>query len=212
LRSFHLIYVLMFLLPVNLAARRLFEQRPVVLRLSLVCLCAVMFIVERQTYPASPRIEWPWGQSDNPWRQAFDWVRSSTPKDAVFALGPDYMDEPSEDSLGFRAYAERASLADRCTDGGVTAVFPQLAPEWFIQTGDTAKLDEMQNNAETNRLQQDGATWMITPVQNSLNFDCPYRNNSVAVCRLTAIPAGIAVIPKPALHHSSRPASISGSD
>jgi hypothetical protein len=94
LRSFHLIYIRMFLLPVNLAARRLFQQRPVLLGLSLMCVCGVMFIVERQTYPASPRVEWPWGQSDNPWRQAFDWVRSSTPKDAVFALAPDYMDEP----------------------------------------------------------------------------------------------------------------------
>jgi hypothetical protein len=70
----------------------------------------------------------------------------------------------------------------------------------------------MQNNNETNRLQEDGATWIVTPVQNSANFNCPYRNNNVAVCRLTTIPAGIAVIPQPVLHHSNRPASILGSD
>ena len=186
LRSFHLIYVLMFLLPVNLGIQHLLRGRPPVLAaVALAALCAGMFTVAQQTFPSSPHVEWPWMQSGNPWRQAFDWARDNTPKDAVFALNPDYMEEPSEDSLGFRAYAERASLADRSKDGGVAAVFPELAPEWYEQTNATAILGHSFSEAQTAALRKDGATWTVVRARPLMALQCPYHNARVAVCRLS---------------------------
>ncbi len=193
LRSFHLLYLLLFLLPVNLGLQRVLGRKPLLLALSLLSIYGGMFVVARQTYPASSHIEWPGIQSNNPWRQAFDWVRSNSPKDAVFALNPGYMDEPLEDSLGFRAYAERASLADRCTDGGVAVVFPQLAARWFVQTNDTNKLGKIRNDAQATRLREDGATWIIVSARSETGLSCPFSNSAVAVCRLSPIAATVAV-------------------
>ncbi len=44
----------------------------------------------------------------SPWLSAFLWIRENTPKDAVFALDPKYMNEPGVDGHGFRAMAERS--------------------------------------------------------------------------------------------------------
>jgi len=186
LRSFHLIYVLMFLLPVNLGIRQLLRRRsPVLAAVTLVAICAGMYTVAQQTFPATPHVEWPWGHSNNPWHQAFDWARGNTPKDAVFALNPDYMEEPSEDSLGFRAYAERASLADRSKDGGVAAIFPELAPEWYEQSNATEILRHAFTEGQAAALLKDGATWTVVRSRPLMNMQCPYNNAGVAVCRLS---------------------------
>lgn len=186
LRSFHLIYLLMFLLPVNLGLQKLASVHPLIPVVALAMLYAGMFTVARQTFPASPHVEWPWIRSENPWRQAFDWTRNNTPKDAVFALNPDYMEEPSEDSLGFRAYAERASLADRSKDGGVVALFPRLSQQWYQETNDTAVLRHRFSESEFSALQKDGATWVVIRVQPLMPLHCPYNNGRVAVCHLSS--------------------------
>ena len=53
-----------------------------------------------------------------------------TPKEAVFALDPNYMVLPGEDAHGFRAVAERSVLADNVKDSGAVSLFPKLAAEW----------------------------------------------------------------------------------
>jgi hypothetical protein len=183
LRSFHIIYFLLFLLPVNFCLRRLLPNSAGVAAV-LLLVCSGMFLVEQYTFPDGHRVEWPWMQPTDPWREAFAWVRDHTPKDAVFALSPDYMSEPREDAVGFRAYAERASLADRCTDGGVVVLFPKLAPVWFAETRDTAGLDRIRFGSATERLRLDGASWIVLPRRPNLGLDCPHVNDEVAVCRL----------------------------
>src|SRR6266849_1083077 len=56
-----------------------------------------MYFAQRQLFNASSHIEWPWVQPRNTWALAFDWVRSNTPKDALFALDPSHMVIAGED-------------------------------------------------------------------------------------------------------------------
>ncbi len=184
MRSFHLFYILLLLVPVNIAVQRLCERRPFRFALLLGVVCAIIFMADRQSFPASPHVEWPWMHSQNDWRQSFDWIRVNTPKDAVFALSPDYMNQPGEDHLGFRAYAERNSLADRSKDGGVAAIFPALADAWGEETNATAGLDQVQNDMQAAPLVKDGVSWIVLPDRSGAGLDCPYRNHTVAVCRL----------------------------
>lgn len=184
MRSFHLIYILLLLLPVNFGVQRLFEGRPVRFALLLVAVCGAMFLADRQSFPASSHLEWPWARSDNDWRQAFDWVRSNTPKNAVFALSPNYMNQAGEDNVGFRAYAERSSLADRNKDGGVAAIFPPLADAWVEENTTTAAVDQVQNDLQAAPLARAGVSWVVVHDAPGMDLECPYRNHTLAVCRL----------------------------
>jgi hypothetical protein len=143
-----------------------------------------MFTVQRRSFSATAHVEFPWLESNNAWQQAFDWVRLNTPKNAVFALEPNHMDHPGEDRRGFRAYAERSSLADSNKDGGVAALFPNISDTWLEQTNAAAMLQDPQRAQDAPSLVKTGATWMVTsrPYTNSL--DCPYRNAVVEVCRI----------------------------
>ena len=91
-----------------------------------------MFAVERDTYPYSPHIEWPWlTTSSNAWVNTLIWVRHNTPKNAVFAVDSRYFTEAGVDRHAFRAISRRSELADYYKDGGAVAVFPKLAVEWM---------------------------------------------------------------------------------
>jgi hypothetical protein len=182
LRAFHLIYLLMFLLPIHYATQRIFSRRANLFYLFLIPVFTGMFIVQEHGFPASPHVEWPWTKWANPWREAFAWIRSNTPKDAIFALDPDYMDRPGEDRLGFRAYAERVSLADRSKDGGVAVLFPGLADAWVKQFTAAATLTRIAS--EPGAVETDRTGWMVVQNVSTADLDCPYRNRAVAVCRI----------------------------
>lgn len=130
-------------------------------------------------------LEVPWVQSNNPWRAAFEWVRENTPRNAFFALNPDYMDEAAEDRLGFSAVAERSALANRTKDGGVVAVFPELAQEWSKDLSDAHDTETIRAGKNALVLQEAGVTWIIRRPTINTGLYCPYRNSAVAVCRLS---------------------------
>ena len=184
LRIFHLIYLVFFLSPVNSFVQFLFKRRILGFAIVLAAISGAMFLAERQSFPASAHIEWPWSLAHNRWQQAFEWVRLNTPKEAVFALDPDYTDQAGEDHLGFRAYAERSALADRSKDGGVAAVFPGLADGWLEDVNATAGFQRIQGEVEALQLRRRGATWIVTYHLSNKSLDCPYQNDSIAVCRL----------------------------
>lgn len=184
LRIFQIIYILLFLIVVNLGIASIPKHRTLALALTVIAASVAMFAAERLSFPASPHMEAPFTDQKTPWIDAFDWVRVHTPKDAVFALDPNYMDLPREDHHGFRAYAERASLADHTKDGGVAAIFPELADTWIKDTAATSKLSGSSNDAEIAALEQRGATWMIRSGVPNSGLICPYSNAAVAVCEL----------------------------
>ena len=186
LRAFHLLYVLLFLLPVNAFLVRVTASGLIPASALLTSVMALMFVVQQQTFPSSPHVELPWSHAGNEWVQAFDWVRGNTPKDAVFALDGRYTETPGEDCQGFNARAERSSLPDVSKDGGVVALFPGIAIDWARETEATAEIRGLSSGGGYRALSATGASWVLLQRQQTTHLDCPYENAAVAVCRLTA--------------------------
>jgi hypothetical protein len=183
MRILHMIYLLFFLFLGGMLGHFVLRGKPARWLALYLPLAAVMLFAQRHEFPASAHIEWPGTTPRSPWLQAFLWVRDNTPKDALFALSPWYMRHAGVDNHGFRALAERSSLADRVKDPGVAALFPPLSPKWLEQKRaqdgwrdfDAARFHELRSAY--------GVTWVVveSPVP---GLDCPYQNEGVLVCRV----------------------------
>jgi hypothetical protein len=148
-----------------------------------------MYSAQRQLFPASAHVEWPWAQPRNRWAQAFEWIRGNTPVDALFALDPKHMELPGEDENGFRARAERSMLADLVKDKGACSMFPQLSVKWLEQVEDQKNWKQL-GKADFERLRQKyGVSWVVLaqpgPAEHGPpGMECPYENSAVRVCRV----------------------------
>jgi hypothetical protein len=184
MRSFHLIYIMMFLLMGGLLGRYMLKRqawRWVVLFLPL---SAGMFLAQRDLFSASVHIEWPNRTPSNDWLRAFDWIRTNTPHDALFAIDPDYMKK--DDQHGFRAIAERSRLADAVKDAGAVTMFPDLptADHWLEQLNAQTRWAHFQD-PDFERLARDfGVSWIVVERPLCPNFTCPYENATLRVCRI----------------------------
>jgi hypothetical protein len=147
-------------------------------------LCLGMYYAQRQVFPASQHIEWPWATPRNQWAQAFDWIRNNTPVDALFALDPGHMEIEGEDENGFRARSERSMLADLVKDKGAASMFPPLSVEWSRQIEDEKNWKQF-GNADFERLRQKyGVSWVIVQQPGPEGLECPYANAAVRVCEI----------------------------
>jgi hypothetical protein len=198
LRVFLVIYAIMTLLLgatlTELALELRHRLQPSALRTTLTCapaailltLAATMFYVQRQTFPASIHLEFPWRaeRNPNPWVQAFLWSRDHTPPDALFALDTKYVNEDGEDAQTFRPIALRSALPDFSKDGGEAAITPALATQW--QQGATAQinLSTETDAARDARLRPLGVTWMVLHAAAPTAHPCPYNNGAIKVCSL----------------------------
>jgi hypothetical protein len=147
-------------------------------------LVAGMWFAQRQLFPATAHIEWPGAAPSNDWLRAFEWVRSNTPVDALFAMNPNYM--LSDDQHGFRAIAERSRLADAVKDSGAVTMFPEppTAEHWLEQSSSQKGWRDFQP-ADFDRLKaQYGVSWIVWDGPPLTGFVCPYKNETLAVCRL----------------------------
>ena len=186
MRSFHLVYVIFFVLCGGLLQEYVLGSRRWRWVALFLPLAAGMWFVQWSSFPASAHVEWPGSQSANTWTSAFLWIRGHTPKDAVFALDPNYMLSPGEDMHGFRAVAERSLLADFVKDSGAVSLFPQLAEEWDRET--------QAENGWENFHQQDfeklaavyPITWIVTRSPAPGGMVCPYDDRHLVVCRVHA--------------------------
>jgi Domain of unknown function (DUF6798) len=150
----------------------------------MASLAAGMWIAQQAAYPASPHVEWPGMAYRNSWDEAFLWIRHNTPKDAVFALDPDYMMQPGEDQHGFRAVAERSVLADDVKDSGAVSLFPQLARDWNDESQAQHGWSQFRA-ADFRRLAQEyPVSWVVVQGPGAPGLVCPYSNMKLAVCRL----------------------------
>jgi len=184
MRSFHLLYAIFFLLLGGLIGEYGLKTRAWRWVALFVPLGLGMALMQESAFPASEHVEWPGCGGGNTWISAFLWIRDHTPKDAVFALDPDYLARPGEDMHGFRAVAERSVLADNLKDSGVVSLFPRLAGEWERQVAAQRGLDRFQL-ADLRRLAaRYPVTWIVTVRPGPAGLDCPYRNRDVAVCRM----------------------------
>jgi len=184
MRSLYLLYVLFFLFAGGLLGEYVLKNRVWRWLVLFVPLCTGMFLAQRSLFPASAHIEWPGATPKNQWVQAFDWIRTNTPRDAIFALDPFHMDIPGEDANGFRAVAQRSMLADAVKDGGAVTMFPPMAEEWQRQVEAQKGWKSFQAQ-DFRRLQAEyGVNWVVLQQPGAAGLNCPYQNAAVLVCRV----------------------------
>ena len=184
MRYLHLVYILMALLGGGLIGEKILRNhlwRWVALFLPLAF---GMFIAQRSLFAGTEHLELPGVASHNPWLRAFAWVRTNTPVDAYFALDPWYMQLPGEDYHSFRAIAQRSELADAVKDAAVATQVPDLAPLWQQQAQAASGWQHFQKQDFLRLQQQFGVNWIIVQAPGVDGLDCPYSNETVAVCRL----------------------------
>jgi hypothetical protein len=184
MRSLHLVYVVFFLLLGGLIGEYVLRNRVWRWLALFVPLATGMFLMQIDNYPASAHVEWPGRGTTNPWGAAFLWIRHNTPKDAIFALNPDYMLSTGEEMHGFRAIAERSVLADAVKDSGAVSLFPALAERWQAQVQAARGWDRFQLSDFERVARQYAITWIVVPRPGPAGWVCPYENEAVAVCRL----------------------------
>jgi hypothetical protein len=143
-----------------------------------------MYFAQRQVFPASQHIEWPWAQPRNQWAQAFEWIRGNTPVDALFALDPRHMELPGEDENGFRARAERSRLADLVKDKGACSMFPPMSVKWAEQIADQNNFEKFGKDDFQRLRQKYGVGWVVVQQPGPAGMECPYENSAVRVCRV----------------------------
>ncbi|MFP5234828.1 MAG: hypothetical protein ACLGSD_02925 [Acidobacteriota bacterium] len=150
----------------------------------LIVANGVMFAAQRQLFAASPHLEMPGRSSSNPWLQAFAWIRTNTPRNAYFAVGPKYLDDPMEDVHSFRALAERSVLADAIKDGSVMSKAPELSGEWRSQVQAQQGWQHFKA-ADFERLKAGfGVDWVVLDRPPPPALACPWRDGAISVCRI----------------------------
>jgi hypothetical protein len=183
MRSLQLVYVLMFLVIGGFAGRYLLGNRAWRWAVLFVPLCTGMWYAQRQLFPASRQLELPGLAPRNHWVQTFQWIREHTPVDAYFALDPQYLRLPGEDTHGFRAIAERSRMADAVKDSGVASMFPQVSEVWLAQVAELRGWDHFTGEDFAGLHAREGVDWVVTrhPVA---GLTCVYRNDDLSVCRI----------------------------
>jgi hypothetical protein len=184
MRSLYLLYVLFFLCAGGLLGEYVLKNRVWRWLVLFAPLCAGMFWAQLALFPASAHVEWPGAAPRNPWVQAFAWIRTNTPTDAIFARDPFYMNIPGEDQNGFRATAQRSMLADMVKDSGAVSMFPSIADEWLTQVQAQQNWKTFQTPDFRRLRAQYGVNWVLLQQPGIAGLDCPYRNAAVVVCRL----------------------------
>ncbi|HKN33032.1 MAG TPA: hypothetical protein VJX16_07280 [Terriglobales bacterium] len=184
MRSLHLIYILLFVSLGGLLAQWILRDHVWRWTLLFLPLCAGMWYAQRQLFPATPHVEWPGAKPKNEWVQAFLWIRQNTPREAYFALDPNYMVLAGEDQHGFRALAERSRLADVGKDSGAVTMFPALAETWRQQVRAQQGWKSFQASDYRRLQQMFGVNWVVLQRPAVVGLSCPYQNNAVLVCHL----------------------------
>ncbi len=184
MRSLYLLYVLFFLLAGGLLGEYVLKNRVWRWVVLFVPLCAGMSLVQRGLFPASAHVEWPGVAPRNLWVQAFAWIRTNTPRDAIFALDPWYMHIPGEDENGFEAISERSMMADAIKASGAVSMFPAMADEWLQQMQAQNGWSKFQPEDFRRLRAQYGVSWVVMQQPRIAGLDCPYRNAAVLVCRV----------------------------
>lgn len=184
MRAFHLIYVIFFVLLGGLAGEYLLRKSFWRWLALFVPIAVGMWAFQAASYPFSRHLEWPGSVGTSDWTAAFFWIRGHTPRDAVFALDPNYMAIPEDDQHGFRAVAERSALADGVKDSGAVALFPQLADQWKAQVLAQSGWQQFEL-ADFERLaRRYPVTWVVARRPSPAGLVCPYENRDLAVCRI----------------------------
>ncbi len=184
LRTIQTIYIVMILVLGATLAEYLLKKSTWRWATLIAVASAPMYVAQRAIAPASLHLELPWRTPQNPWVQAFLWIRGNTPTDAFFAMEPHYITTDGEDAQSFRAIAERSTLPDYSKDGGEASITPQLTAAWATGQSLQASIEHQSDAARLSTLAPVGVDWIILRTTSQTAFNCPYHNAVVKVCRL----------------------------
>jgi len=184
LRCLALSYMLLVVTGGGLLGRHVLQNRVWRWLVLFVPLSLGMHFAQRQFFPASAHIEWPWAKPRNQWAHAFEWIRGNTPVDALFALDPRHMELPGEDENGFRARAQRSMLADLVKDKGACSMFPPLSVKWLEQVEAQKNWKQFAKKDFERLRQKYGVSWVVLERPGPAGLECPYENAVVRVCRV----------------------------
>jgi hypothetical protein len=95
-----------------------------------------------------------------------------------------YFLDKGADVHGFRAISERSDLADYFKDGGVVAMFPNLADEWKQMSNATDGLNHFRAQDFTRLAGEYPVTWTVIHGPAPAGMDCPYQQRGYSVCRI----------------------------
>jgi hypothetical protein len=181
MRVLHFPYVVFLLFCGSMLGKYVLRDRALRWAALFVPLAFAMFCFQRLEFPSSYHVEWPGRSPRNAWVQAFEWLRENTPGSALFALDPRYMHRPGQDYYGFRAYAERSTLAADEKDASAVAVFPDLAWQWNLEVTDRENWAQF-TLADFERLKKKyGVTWVIVERPGVAGLSCLYANRAVMI-------------------------------
>ncbi len=184
MRFLHLVYFFLVLCSGAFAGQHLLKGRPLRWLCFLLVAYGAMFAAQRSLYAASAHLELPWTKPENPWVQAFQWIRHNTPPDSYFALDPEYMKRPGEDFHSFRALAERSALADAVKDAAVVTQVPDLGEAWTKQVQAQAGWKSFQQKDFERLKAQFGVTWVLLDYPRDAGLRCLWHNSSLQVCQI----------------------------
>ena len=184
MRSLHLVYIMLFLLGGGILGEYILRRQVWRWIALFLPLCALMFFAQCQLLPATPHIEWPDVAPQNDWIRVFEWIRTNTPADALFAIDPQHMTK--DDQHGFRAIAERSRLADAVKDSGAATMFPETtaAVDWLEQLTAQSGWDHFREKDFRKLKSVYGVSWVVLQKPVAIGFPCPYENPTLRVCRI----------------------------
>jgi len=184
LRIFQIIYVLMIVALGATLGEHVLKRHWLRWATMFVGLSSIMLFVQRDTFPASGHMEFPWSAPMNSWEEGFEWIQSNTPEDTVFAMDAHYSLMHGEDAQNFRAIAERSPLPDYEKDGGLASIAPDLTYEWVDGERAQLGLDAATDAQRIAMLHGSAAQWIVLSRDAVTQFYCPYTNSAMKVCRL----------------------------
>jgi hypothetical protein len=184
MRYLQLVYFFMMLAGGGLLGRYVLRGSVARWAVFLLAANAGMLWWQCAEFSGSQHIEWPGRKPENPWLQAFAWIRTNTPVDAYFALDPHYLEARGEDYHSFSALAERSQLADAVKDAAAVTQVPELGPVWYQQVSAEQGWPRF-GAADFDRLKQRfGVDWVLVALPQSAGLDCRWRNGTLAVCAI----------------------------
>ena len=184
MRWLHIFYFVFLLISGGLIGQFLLREKVWRWLVLFLPISAAMFYAQRELYHNSDHVEWPGRMQKNPWAKAFQWSRSHTPRDTIFAIDPNYARLPAEETYGFRALAERSLLAENHEDPGAATVFPDLAPEWQEQVHAQMGIETFSREQFHQLKSRYGVSWVVLPAAALVPLECPYVNWAAQVCRV----------------------------
>jgi len=184
MRYLHLVYFALALVVGGLMGQFLLKKRLWRWAAYLLVFNAGMLVCQELQVPASSHLELPGITSSNEWVEAFAWVKQNTPIDAYFALDPNYIGQPGEDSYGFRALAERSSMADAIKDSSTVTQIPPLGSAWVEQVDAEQGWNHFGIGNFERLKQRFGVDWVVVNYPSPGGLDCRWHNRKLAVCQI----------------------------